>query len=236
MTDIIIDGIPIGILRKNIKNIYIRILPPEGRVRISIPKRLKKIELLRVIKTRLDWIKRRLSRLKEQPPLLPIAVPRLCPGEIHYLWGERCTLDIVPCMGRPKILFQAPSLIQLHSKPEMSEEYRLRQLDAWYRLQLKQALPTLIEYWQPILGVQPEIWRIKKMKTVWGSCNIQAKRIWLNAELVKKPPQCLEYVIVHEMVHLLERYHNQRFKSLMDKFLPDWRERRLLLNKPLVYS
>ena len=122
-------------------------------------------------------------------------------------------------------------------RPETSAEQREQVLQRWYREQLKALIPPLLEKWQSVLGVQVADWGIKKMKTKWGACNIDARRIWLNLELAKKPVQCLEYIIVHELVHLLERHHNDRFQKLMDQFMPQWRLHREELNRgPLGYE
>ncbi len=117
------------------------------------------------------------------------------------------------------------------SRNDHTSENRVLTLTAYYRVDLKTRIEMSISHWQDTIGVTANGWGVKKMKTRWGSCNIGAKRIWLNLELVKKPPECLEYVLVHELVHLLERKHNKRFKAYMDKYLPDWRERRERLNR-----
>jgi predicted metal-dependent hydrolase len=120
--------------------------------------------------------------------------------------------------------------IDVYIHENTTREQRRKVLTEWYRRQLKQLLPALIEKWQPIIDVEVKAWGVKQMKTRWGTCNIPAQRIWLNLELIKKPLNCLEYVVVHEMVHLLERHHNARFKAYMDEFLPHWREHKFALN------
>jgi len=122
-------------------------------------------------------------------------------------------------------------------RPGASRDKREQVLNDWYRRHMKSLVPDLIARWQPVIGVQVDDWGIKKMKTRWGSCNIQDHRVWLNLELAKKPPQCLEYVLVHEMVHLLECHHNYHFKALMEKFMPQWRLYRNELNRaPLPHE
>jgi predicted metal-dependent hydrolase len=120
---------------------------------------------------------------------------------------------------------------------ESSAEHRERVLQHWYRQQLKELIPPLLQKWQTALDVQANEWAIKKMKTKWGACNVKVRRIWLNLELAKKPVQCLEYIIVHELVHLLERHHNDKFLALMNEYLPQWRSRRSELNAaPLAHA
>ncbi len=129
------------------------------------------------------------------------------------------------------------SAIDLYARPETSAEQREQVLQQWYRKQLKVLIPSLLEKWQLVLGVQVAKWGIKRMKTKWGACTIKARRIWINLELAKKPVQCLEYIIVHELVHLLERHHNDRFRKLMDQFMPQWRLHQEELNRaPLGYE
>ncbi len=158
-------------------------------------------------------------------------------GESHYFAGRRYRLDVVTRPGRAAMRLRNNTTIELAVPPDADREARERILERWYRAQLRQRIPPLLEKWQPVIGVQVNEVRIKKMKTLWGSCNIKARRIWLNLELMKKSPQCLEYILVHEMVHLLERHHNERFQQFMDHFLPDWRMRRDELNRaPLGHA
>ncbi|GAB4531623.1 MAG: hypothetical protein Kow0063_11160 [Anaerolineae bacterium] len=145
-------------------------------------------------------------------------------------------LDVVEVNAPPTVRLDHRKLV-LCVRPGSDRGKRETVLYAWYRRQLKAQIPPLIAKWEPLVGVQVAGWRVKRMKTRWGTCNIQARRIWLNLELSKKPPQCLEYIIVHEMVHLLERHHNERFCALMDQFMPNWRLYREILNRePLAYE
>jgi predicted metal-dependent hydrolase len=144
--------------------------------------------------------------------------------------GTRYRLRVIQQSGAPRVVLRNRSTMELYAQPGTSAEQRERVLHRWYRQQLKELIPLLLKKWQPVLGIQVADWRIKKMKTKWGTCSVEARRIWLNLELAKKPVQCLEYIVVHELVHLIERHHNDRFISIMDKHLPRWRWRRQELN------
>jgi hypothetical protein len=158
-------------------------------------------------------------------------------GESHYFLGQRYRLRVLKQAAVPKVVIRDNSTIELHVRREITAKQRERLLERWYRRQLKELVPPVLEKWQSRLGVWTNEWAIKKMKTKWGACNVEARRIWLNLELAKKPVQCLEYIIVHELVHLMERHHNDNFISLMNNFLPQWRSRRDELNAaPLAHA
>lgn len=158
-------------------------------------------------------------------------------GESHYFLGDRYLLDVIPHQGKPYITLKDRTHINLYVKLDTTTEHRSQLIQKWYREQLKSLIPTLLDNWTAIVGVENPEWNIKKMKTKWGSCNIKASRIWLNLELAKKPIHCLEYVIVHELIHLHERNHSDRFKALMDKVMPQWKLFRDELNQlPLAHD
>jgi predicted metal-dependent hydrolase len=158
-------------------------------------------------------------------------------GESHYFLGRRYRLRVVEHDGPSRVAVGSASYLELFVRPSAGEEQREMLLQRWYREQLRLLIPPLLEKWEPVLGVKVAEWGIKRMKTRWGSCNTRARRIWLNLELAKKPPQCLEYIVVHEMMHLLERRHNGRFTTLMDEHLPAWRLHRGELSAvPLVHE
>ncbi len=154
-------------------------------------------------------------------------------GEIHYVWGEPYCINIHEHYGLPRV-WTDNQILEMRIRPGTGRDKRISILEDWYRQQLKQQIPPLISLWEPLIGVSIGEWGVKKMKTRWGSCNIKAGRIWLNLELAKKPQKCLEYIVVHEMTHLLERYHNGRFKKLMDTFMPDWRIYKDILNRTYI--
>jgi hypothetical protein len=156
-------------------------------------------------------------------------------GEKHYVQGQRCRLNVIEHGGPATVGLSNNTTIELRVRPGSCREKRGAALNRWYRERLRGQIPQLIVKWEPELGVKVAEWRIKKMKTRWGTCNIDARRIWLNLELAKKPLSCLEYVLVHEMVHLLERYHNDCFRAYMDQVMPQWRlHRRELKRSPIA--
>ncbi|ACV75711.1 MAG: SprT family zinc-dependent metalloprotease [Zymomonas mobilis] len=225
-SDIILAGVVIHILRKEIKNLYIRLSPDDGSVVVSAPRKMKEATLRNILAGRMAWIEKRQKRYQKA-----IEIKAQDRGEeAYWLWGKKYHLEIVAGSLQSKILPLPPSRLQMHTAIAPSAEKKEKWLALWFRSQLEQAIPDLAARWEKIIGVKVAVWRVKTMKTLWGSCNVRAGRIWLNSELVKKPPECLEYVVVHEMVHLLEASHNRRFYSFMDRFLPDWKERRRRLN------
>ena len=158
-------------------------------------------------------------------------------GESHFFLGQRYRLHVVHDHGRAKVIVRNKSTIELYVRRDSNAEKRERVMQRWYREQLKELIPPLLKKWETKLGVHAKQWAIKKMKTKWGACNVEARRVWLNLELAKKPVPCLEYIIVHELVHLLERHHNDTFTALMNKFLLQWRSRRNELNAaPLAHE
>ncbi len=214
-----IDGIPIEILRKPIKNMHLRIYPPDGRVRVSAPLRLSLNHILQQLHMKKEWLHKERARMQERPTTRE---PQMQTGEQHYFLGEAYTLHVENSSVRTPIILTNDKII-LNIKPHASTHEKKSSLNKWYQTQMQSIVPTLIKKWQPIMGVTVSDWRCRTMKTRWGSCNIRSKRICLNLVLIKKPPLCLEYVLVHEMVHLLEASHNARFYQLMTRFMPDWK-------------
>ena len=147
-------------------------------------------------------------------------------GESHDVQGKRYKLDVIEVDGRPSVALRNGHTMELRVSSGTRRSDREAALHRWYRQLLRDQIPDLLAEWEPIVGVKVAEWRIRKMKTRWGSCNISDRRICLNLELVRKPRSCLEYILVHELVHMLERRHNHRFKTYMDRFLPDWRVRK----------
>ena len=220
--------------RKAIKNLHISVLPPDGLVRISAPEKMTETAIRMAVISRIPWIKKQQESFQNQPRQ---SDREMVTGECHYLWGRRCRLVFNEYQGKQSVKKQGRSKLVLTVKPDTSVEKKAELLSRFYRTELQLNVEKLFSKWTPILGVEPSHWQIRKMKTKWGSCNTTTHSINLNLELAKKPPECLEYILVHELIHLLERHHNERFKSLMDQYLPDWRERRNLLNSlPLAYD
>lgn len=228
-----IGSIAMQLNRKAIKNLHISVLPPDGRVRVSAPEGMTDTAVRMAVISRIPWIKKQQSDFAKQPRQ---SDREIVSGECHYLWGKRFRLNLIERAGKHEIKLGRGRL-HLYVNSTSTVENRALVLNSYYREVLKTRVTELLPLWEHKIGVAVADWGVKKMKTKWGSCNIQAKRIWLNLELAKKPPECLEYILVHELVHLLERNHNERFKGYMDKLLPDWRERRDLLNRmPLAHN
>ena len=229
-----VRGIEIVVNRKNIKNLHLSVLPPDGRVRVSAPIHTSEQAIRLAVIGKLAWINKQQRDFVTQPRQ---SSREMVNGESHYLWGQRYRLSMVETTGRHLVSLKGVSKLVIAVSTDTSTENRLKLLNGFYRLEMQQRILYLLEIWQERLGVEANYIGIKKMKTKWGSCNIQAKRIWLNLELAKKPPECLEYILVHELTHLLERHHNERFRAIMDKQMPNWREHRNLLNSlPLAYE
>jgi predicted metal-dependent hydrolase len=219
-----VGGVAVDVERKAIRHSRLAVYPPDGRVRVSVPRQLDEAAVREVILSRLDWIRRKraLINLRPRQPR-----QRLVSGESHYYQGRRYRLEVLERVGAaPGVELHGEDSMQLHIRPGLDLRGRQAVLTEWYRGRLKALLPGLVAQWETVIGVEVAQWRVRRMKTRWGSCNIGARRVWLNLDLAKVPAGCLEYVLVHEMVHLLERYHNARFHRLMDRFLPEWQLRK----------
>ncbi len=215
---ITVNDLDIFIDRKDIKNLHIGVYPPLGRIRVATPIKLDDEAVRLAVISRLAWIKKQRNNFLNQPRQSP---REMVSGESHYLFGKRYLLDIIYKNGKHEIV-KRHSKLELHVKPNTTLKNRLLVLQEFYRSELKTELVKLIDKWEQNTGIKLEGYEVKKMKTKWGSCNIEKKKILLNLELVKQPIECIEYIIVHEMIHLLERYHNENFKYLMNKYLSDW--------------
>jgi len=224
----IVEGYGIEVERKDIKNLRLSVYPPSGRIRIAAPIQMDDESIRLHIVSKLDWIKKHLARFEQ---VERFSRREYINGESHYLEGKRYLLNIIPDSGINMIKIRGGAYIDLYEKPGSPVWHRPLMMQEWYRSRLKARVEPLLCKWQEIIGVQIREWGIKQMKTRWGSCNVVAMRIWINLELARKAEDCLEYIIVHELVHLLEKRHNDNFKALMDKFLPDWRVRKDVLNK-----
>ena len=230
---ITVSGLRVEVVRKGIKNLHLGVYPPHGRVRVAAPLAVSDDAVRLAVIGRLGWIKRQRARFESQPRQSARNGQRREP----LFMGASLPFAGHPTAWGARIVLRNKTTLELHVQPEASAEQRERVLQRWYRRQLKELIPPLLEKWQTVLGVQVADWGVKKMKTKWGACNVAARRIWLNLELAKKPAQCLEYLVVHELVHLLERHHNDRFMAIMDKCLPQWRLHRQELNAaPLAHE
>jgi hypothetical protein len=225
---ITVAGIKVEVVRKDIKNLHLGVYPPHGRVRVAAPLVVSDEAVRLAVIDKLGWIKRQRAKFAEQPRQ---SQREMVNGESHYFLGQRYRLRVHEQAAPTRVAVRGITSLDLFVRPGTSAEQREVVLLRWHREQLKALIPPLLEKWQPALGVQVAAWGIKKMKTKWGSCNIAARRIWLNLELAKTPIQCLEYIVVHELVHLLERHHNERFTALLDAHMPQWQQYREMLKK-----
>ena len=222
------------VVRKDIKNLHVGVYPPSGRVRVAAPLRLDDDAVRAAVTSRLGWIRRQQDAFARQDRQ---SQREFVTGESHYFEGRRYRLDVMELEGRPMVRILNNTTMMLRVRPGSDRDVREAVLDRWYRSQLRGRLPALLSEWEPKIGVRVSEVRIKKMKTLWGSCNKDARRIWLNLELAKKQASCLEYIVAHELVHLIERSHNDRFWGLMGTYMPQWRLQRDLLNRaPLAHA
>jgi len=221
-----LGDISLDVVKKDIKNVHLSVHPPTGRVRISAPLRMN-LDTIRVFAiSKLGWIKKQQRRIRAQERETP---REYLDRESHFVWGKRYLLEVVENDGSSNVELRHKKVIA-RVRPGASSERKQAIVDEWYRNELKQAIPSIITKWEPIIGVKASKVYVRRMKTKWGSCNPIRKSIRLNTELAKKPKESLEYIVVHELVHLLEPTHNKRFIGMMDEFMPNWRHRRDVLN------
>ncbi|MBK5096593.1 MAG: M48 family metallopeptidase [Gemmatimonadetes bacterium] len=236
-TQIVLGDITVEVVRKRVKNINLTVQPPLGRVRISAPKRasLKTIRAFAISK--LDWIRKQQAWMREQARQAPPAGPRVelkyIDGESHEVWGKPCLLAVSERVGPPSVELNHDRLL-LQVRPRTPREGRRALVETWYREQVRTAVPPLLERWEPRLGVKVERFQVRRMKTRWGSCTPAKRTIRLNTELATRSPELLEYIVVHELVHLLEANHNARFYELMDLHMPGWQAHRKELSREPV--
>lgn len=219
---------PIEIVRKDIKNLHVGVYPPAGRIRVAAPMRINDEAVKLAVISRLAWIRRQQSHFTDQQRQ---SQREFATGESHYFQGRRYRLDVIERDGPPFVHRSNNRTIQLFVEPKTTATRSEAIFHQWYRRSLQKQIPQLLTKWESKVGVTVAEVRLRKMKTRWGSCNADARRVWLNLELAKKSPICLEYILVHEMVHLHERHHNERFRSLMDQVMPSWRLYREELNR-----
>jgi hypothetical protein len=221
-----VEGIYVELIQKSVRNISISILPPDGKVRVTAPLKADYDVVKSFVVRKLEWIRKHQHKMRQRP-VEP--EKRFVTSELHLLFGKPHKLLIKPANARSSVALK-DDVIEMHVPDDSTVSKRKLALDGLYRKELRRVIPGMIRHWEPVMNVAVNDFGIRLMKTRWGTCNVRAQRIWLNLELAKKPPECLEYIVVHEMVHLLERNHTRRFHSLMDKFMPDWRERQKMLN------
>lgn len=222
-----LGDISVDVVFKDIKNVHLSVYPPTGQVRIAAPKRMGMDTIRLYAIAKLGWIRQQQRKLRDQERETP---REYLDRESHYLWGKRYLLKVIEIDEAPSIEVKHSKLV-MRVRPGTGEDKKQALLAQWYREQLKKEVPPLISKWSKVIGVTIDRLFVRQMKTKWGSCNPQARTIRLNTELAKKPIECLEYVMVHELIHLLEPTHNDRFLMLMGRFIPSWQLRRDQLNK-----
>jgi predicted metal-dependent hydrolase len=228
-----LGDIAVDVVRKNIKNVHLGVYPPAGNVRISAPLRMN-LDTIRVFAiSKLDWIKKHQQKIRSQVRETP---REYIDRESHYLWGKRYLLNLVETDAPPQTELHHGSMV-LQVPPSADIATKRALVDEFYRHQIEAAIPPLIAKWEKLMGIHVASFSVRKMKTKWGSCTPALQTIRFNLELAKKPAECLEYVVVHELVHLLEPSHNHYFVALMDSFMPEWRFYQAELNRlPISYE
>lgn len=225
-----ISGIKIEIQKKNIKNLRLVVAPPDGRVRVSAPLYLSDDSIKRFVSDKVDWIKKQQEKFGDKPRQ---ADRKYASGETLYVLGQPYFLR-VDHKEKSNSLVLSGNEALLNVKKESTAAQREAFLNEWYRALLKEKIEIYLPKWEEITGLHPDSCQIKNMTTRWGTCNVSARRIWLNLQLAKKPPECLEYVILHELTHLKVYNHGKDFAAIMDRYMPDWREIRKRLNDLVI--
>lgn len=226
MKQLVINGLEVELEKKRIKNMYLKILPPEGKIHISAPQRISEEEIRRFVLSKLDWIEEQQGKIRQRNFSKEL---QYITGEEIPVWGRTLLLQL-DMNGKRNSVIVTSTQIYLTVKDVNTIQKRKKVLDDWYRKALVQQLPDCIAKWELLIGVKSSGYQIRDMKTRWGTCNIRTGQVCFNLQLAKKHPKCLEYVVVHELVHLLEKSHNHIFKAYMDKYLPEWRNIKKELN------
>lgn len=229
--DLLVAGIPVEVVRKNIKHLHLAVYPPNGHVRVSAPTAMPLEAVRTAVVTRLPWVRRQQSRIADTPRQSP---REMVAGETHYFLGTRYRLKIEHHNGPTRVTTRGKATLVLTTRPDSTPENRRKALDSWYRHQLTTLVPPLLTEWSTRMGVEEVAWRMRHMRTRWATINVPAKIITINPEIAKQSPEALEYLLVHELAHLTEPRHGRGFTTLMDKHLPGWRERDHRLNTSVL--
>lgn len=221
-----IGDISVEVIRKDIKNVHLSVHPPKGRVTIAAPTHMK-LDTIRVFAiAKVKWIREQQKKLLKQDRETP---REFLSRESHYVWGERYLMKVIEVDAPPSIELIGKRIV-FQIRPDWDNTKKQELLDGWYRGLIKDAVPLLLARWEKKIGVKSNRIFVQRMKTQWGSCNPAAGNIRLNTDLAKKPPECLEYILAHELLHLIEPRHNDRFIKLMEQVMPKWQSHRKLLN------
>lgn len=232
--EIRVNGLPVQVVRKAIRNLHLGVYPPLGRVRVAAPLALGDDAVRLAVAGKLGWIRRQQARFAAQSRE---SEREMVSGESHYVLGRRYRLRVIEHDGPGQVAIRGRSVLELRVPSGLDARQRERVLQRWYRQRLRELIAPAVAKWERVLDVHAAGWGIKSMKTKWGACSVDARWIWLNLELAKKPPRCLDYIVVHELAHLVERRHGDAFVAIMDRHLPNWRLHQRTLNaEPLGHQ
>lgn len=223
---IIIANIPVEVVKKKIKNMHLYVLPPDGHVRVSVPASLSDEVITMFVRTKIGWIRKQREKFQNQPRQ---AKREYVSGETFYVWGKQYYLQVVYSYSGNSLVLSGDKAI-LTVRKESTVKQRENYVRGWYRTQLKEKINQLLPKWEQITDLHPSSWQTKYMTTKWGTCNTQTRKIWLNLQLAKKPVECLEYVLLHELAHLQVKNHGPEFVAILDQYMPFWRDIKKSLN------
>ncbi len=223
---ITVSGIEIEVQKKNIKNLHLSVLPPDGKVRVSAPMHLSDESIAMFIRTKLGWIKKQQEKFEKQPRQ---SEREYVSGETLYVFGQQYFLCVQYSYKGNSLALEGNEAI-LTVRKESTAKQREAFVNEWYRALLKEKIEIYLPKWESITGLHCDSWQTKNMTTRWGTCNTNTRKIWLNLQLAKKPVECLEYVILHELIHLKIRNHSKDFVDMMDRYMPYWRDVKTKLN------
>ncbi|QQO09483.1 M48 family metallopeptidase [Breznakiella homolactica] len=221
-----VGGLQVAVEYKRIKHLRLTVYPPEGKIKISAPVYCTTRDIEQFITSKRDWIEKHRQKYQRHANIKNLSLES---GEHHYVWGIPCVLEVIEKKGNPRIEKEGQS-IKLFVRPNTEKKKKAEIMDTWYRSLIQEAAPQFVAKWEPCIGVKVKGIYYRKMKSHWGSCNYSSQTIRLNTELAKKSPECLEYVIIHEMVHILEPSHNRHFYEIMNKWYPSWKDIRKKMN------
>lgn len=227
---IMISDIPVMVYKKRIKNMHLYVKPPNGKVTVSAPLNISDDAIERFVRTKSSWVKTQVKKFDTQPRQ---SEREYISGETLYVWGKQYFLLLEHGTGKNSLVLSGDRAI-LTVREGIAARQRDNFVHEWYRSLLKQEIARLLPKWEERTGLKCDSWQTKYMTSRWGTCNIQKRKIWLNLQLAKKTPECLEYVILHELLHFVEKHHNDTFISLMDKYMPYWRETKRALNSQIL--
>lgn len=224
---ILVANIPVEVVKKNIKNLHLSVLPPDGKVRVSAPEALSDDAIAMFVRTKIGWIRKQQEKFELQPRQ---SERQYVSGETLYVWGRQYFLRVEYSYKGNSLVLSGDNAI-LTVRKESTVKQRETFVNEWYRTLLKAEVEKYLPKWEKITGLQCSSWQSKYMTTKWGTCNTSTGKIWLNLQLAKKPIECLEYVILHELIHLKVRNHGPEFVTEMNRYMQNWREIRNQLNE-----